>query len=140
MAGAGLTLELARAYLDKAIEVAEGQRVRVAVAIVDREGLLIAGARMDGVPHLNLEVARRKANAAQLLSNTTQHLIDSTAVSDDAVLRAGLAAMGDQIILLPGGFPIMPSFAVVGGLGIAGGHYSQDHHIGEKTVAALVGH
>ncbi len=137
MAG-GLTLAVAQAHLDKALEIAAEQRVKIAVAVVDREGLLVAGARMDGVPHLNLEVARRKANAAQLLSNSTQHLVDSTAVSDDPILRAGLAAMDDQIVLLPGGFPVMVAFAVVGGLGIAGGHYSQDHVIGEKTIAAMV--
>src|SRR5258708_1042067 len=39
------------------------------------------------------------------------------------------------INILPGGFPIALGGVVVGALGIAGGHYSQDQALGEEVLA-----
>jgi uncharacterized protein GlcG (DUF336 family) len=130
-----LSLELALRYLEQGLALAKEQRLRVALAIVDKGGHLVAAARMDGVGYINIEVARRKATAAMNFGAPTHDVLDG--VSHDATLMAGLQAMSNEIIVLPGGFPITQVVTVVGGLGIAGGHYSQDRMLGEQLIATL---
>jgi glc operon protein GlcG len=131
-----ITLDRARAYVDAALDLARQRHVRIAVAVVDRGGHLVAAARMDDVAYLNLEVARRKANAAQILGAPLKAVMEGVG-DDQGVLRA-FAATADEMVVLPGGFPITEVVSVVGGLGIAGAHYAVDHDIGEAVIAKLV--
>lgn len=130
-----LTYELAARAVQLAVSLAEAQRLRVAAAVVDRGGHLVVGARMDGVGYINLEVARRKAVAAVTFGAPIHDVLDY--VGNDPYLPAAFQAMSAELILLPGGFPLTRVVEVVGGLGIAGGHYSQDRMLGERVIAAL---
>lgn len=137
MTSSTLNLKLAMGYLQRGLALAHEQHLRVAFAIVDRGGHMVAAARMDGVGYLNLEVARRKAIAAMNFGAPTHDVLE--AVGQDAIVMAGFQAMSHDIIVLPGGFPITQLVSIVGGLGIAGGHYSQDRMLGEQLLAGLVG-
>jgi uncharacterized protein GlcG (DUF336 family) len=64
------------------------------------------------------------------------HGMHDMLVRDDRLTRA-LAATDDQIITLPGGFPLTEITTLVGGFGIAGGHYEQDQLVGERVMKAL---
>jgi uncharacterized protein GlcG (DUF336 family) len=90
---------------------------------------------MDGVGYVNLEVARRKAVAALNFGAPTHDVLDYA--NNDPYLPGAFQAMSETLIVLPGGFPITQVVTVLGGLGIAGGHYSQDRQIGEQVIAAL---
>jgi glc operon protein GlcG len=129
-------LDRATAHVNKAIEIAKARRIRIAVVVVDRGGHVIAAARMDEVAYINLEVARRKANAAQLLSAPTHAVLEG--VGDDANILRAFDAMANEMIVLPGGVPITEVVSVVGGLGIAGAHYDMDQQIAQTTIAELV--
>jgi glc operon protein GlcG len=131
-----INLERAMAHVNKAIEIAKSKRVRIAVVVVDRGGHVIASARMDEVAYINTEVARRKANAAQLLSAPTHAVLEG--VGDDGNILRAFDAMASDMIVLPGGVPITEVVSVVGGLGIAGAHYNMDKEIAQSTIAELV--
>lgn len=130
-----ITLDIARSHIDAVIRSAERHLLKVAVVVVDRGGHVVASARMDGVGYLNVEVARRKANAAQNFGAPTHDVADF--MQHDETIKTGLMAMSDEIILLPGGFPITDVVTVIGGLGIAGGHYEQDRLVGQEAIAEL---
>jgi uncharacterized protein GlcG (DUF336 family) len=135
MANPVLTFALAARAVQLAAAFAEEQRLRVAVAVVDKGGHLVAGARMDGVGYINMEVARRKAVAAVTFGAPTHDVLDYT--GNDPYLPGAFQAMSAELIVLPGGFPLTQVVDVLGGLGIAGGHYSQDRMLGERVIAAL---
>lgn len=88
---------------------------------------------MDQVGYANVEVARRKANAAVNFGVPTHDV--AAMAGRDPMLPAALDAMSDHFIVLPGGIPIVEITTVVGGLGIAGGHYEQDRAIAEQVIA-----
>jgi uncharacterized protein GlcG (DUF336 family) len=120
-----------------AIERAAELQLRVAIVVVDRGGHDVAVVRMDGVSYVNVEVARRKARAANAFSVRTDQMSDM--LTRDPLLPAALAATDDHLLVLPGGFPITEITTVVGGFGIAGGHYEQDREIGESVVRTIAG-
>jgi glc operon protein GlcG len=121
-------LQIAQDLIEKVLEVAAAQRVRVAVAVVDAAGNVVANARMDNVGYINLEVATRKARASANFAAPTHAVLEM--VSQDATLVSAFRATSDEMIVLPGGFPL----AGGGAFGIAGGHYKQDRAIGEQVL------
>ena len=54
----------------------------------------------------------------------------------DPLVQTAVHASGDMLVV-PGGFPIVVGPGCVGGLGIAGGHYKEDHIVGEKAFEAM---
>jgi glc operon protein GlcG len=127
-----ITLERARHVVDRALEAAAGQSVKIAAVVLDTGGHIVAAARMDGVGPLNLDVARRKANAVVNLGVSTAEMLQM--ISRDQLITTVLHAE-PSIVLLPGGMPLKDGDALVGALGIAGGFYPQDQAIGEYAIA-----
>lgn len=127
-----LSLTQAMAVVQKALDSAGSQSVKVVAVAVDMGGHVVAQARMDGVSFINAEVARRKATLAAAFATSTQDI--QTAIGKDPV--AGPVMNADpQICLLPGGMPIMEGDVCVGGIGIAGGFYLQDHAIAQFAAS-----
>jgi uncharacterized protein GlcG (DUF336 family) len=129
------TFEVAQRIATLAAERAAELLLRVAIVVVDRGGHDVVVVRMDGVAYLNVEVARRKARAANAFGAATHQM--SEMLRHDPLLPAALAATDDHVLVLPGGFPITEITTLVGGFGIAGGHYQQDREIGEHIVRSL---
>jgi glc operon protein GlcG len=125
-------LEQAQKIVQRALEAAAAQSVRIAAVVLDTGGHVVAAARMDGVGPLNLDVARRKANAVVNLGVSTAEMLQM--VSRDPLITTVLHAE-PSIVMLPGGLPIRNGEALIGALGIAGGFYPQDQAIGEYAVA-----
>ncbi|MCX6465086.1 MAG: heme-binding protein [Pseudonocardiales bacterium] len=134
MTGPALPLDLAQRVVTAALDAAAAERVPIAAVVVDAAGRVVSGARMDGVPWVNWEVAVRKAAAAAVFGAPT-HVVRAMA-DEDPVLVTALAATDGEVLAVPGGFPVLVDGAPVGGLGLAGGHYLQDQQIGEKALAA----
>ena len=86
---------------------------------------------MDGVGPLNLDVARRKANAVVNLGVSTAEMLQM--ISRDQLITTVLHSE-PSIVMLPGGLPIREGDQLVGAIGIAGGFYPQDQAIGEYAV------
>ncbi len=138
-----LPFALAQRHVERALALAETDRVRLAVVVVDRGGAVVSAARMDGVAAVNLEMARRKAHAAMLLEAPTGRVATSPgtffspSTLADPILRAQFDGMADQLLVVPGGFPVLVGYATVGGFAVAGAHYEGDHEIGARVVAEL---
>ncbi|HET8969720.1 MAG TPA: heme-binding protein [Candidatus Nanopelagicales bacterium] len=115
--------------ITRILDAAGGQPV--AVVVVDQAGQVVGSARGDGLNAVAVDFARRKAVASATFGAPTRVLSDNFA--QDPLLPAAFAGSA-EVCLLPGGFPILVDGAPVGGVGISGGHWSQDHEIGEKAL------
>lgn len=127
-----VSLENAQKIVQRALEAAAAQSVRVAAVVLDTGGHIVAAARMDGVGPLNLDVARRKAYAVVNLGVSTAEMLQM--VSRDPLITTVLHSE-PSIVMLPGGLPIREGERLVGALGIAGGFYPQDQAIAEYALA-----
>lgn len=125
-------LATAQGLVRKAVEAAAGQGVPIAAVVVDRGGHVVAAARMDGVSFVMTDVAQKKATMASAMGAPT-HAVAEMTKSDD--LLAAAFTGSDHVIALGGGLPVMGDGGPVGGLGISGGHYTQDQAIAEAAMA-----
>lgn len=124
-------LATAQGLVTKAVEAAQDQGVPVAAVVVDRGGHIVAAARMDGVSFVMTDVARKKATLSSAMGAPT-HAVAEMATSD--VLLAAAFTGSDDVIALGGGLPVMGEAGPVGGLGVAGGHYTQDQAVAEAAM------
>ncbi|WP_158370260.1 GlcG/HbpS family heme-binding protein [Cellulosimicrobium cellulans] len=130
-----LTAEAARAVTDAALAAAEGIACRSSIAVVDAAGHLMAFARMDDAPVITVQVATDKAYTAAgfALSTAAWHEL----IKDDAPLALGAPSQIDRLVTFGGGVPITLEGHVVGGIGVCGGHWSDDVTVAEAGLAAL---
>lgn len=126
-----ITLERAQSALTRALSAATSQNVPVAAVVVDAAGRMVAAARMDGVGFMNISVAFRKAGTSANFGYPTQAMADLA--SKEPLILA--AFTGDsEVMALAGGVPIKDGEHTIGALGVAGGHYAQDHAIAAFAV------
>ena len=59
-------------------------------------------------------------------------------IKDDPPLAAGATTGIDRLVIFGGGFPITVDGAVVGGIGVSGGHYSEDSDVAELRITEAV--
>jgi len=57
-------------------------------------------------------------------------------IKDDPPLAAGAPTGIDRLVVFGGGFPIMVDGALVGAVGVSGGHYSEDMQVAEAGLSA----
>jgi uncharacterized protein GlcG (DUF336 family) len=105
------------------------------IAIVDASGVLKALERMDGAPLISVQVAQDKAYTAAGFGIPTAAWHDF--IKDDPPLAAGATTGIDRLVIFGGGFPITVDGNVVGGIGVSGGHYSEDSEVAETALRAL---
>jgi uncharacterized protein GlcG (DUF336 family) len=105
------------------------------IAIVDASGVLKALERMDGAPLVSVQVAQDKAYTAVGFGISTAAWHDF--IKDDPPLAAGATAGIDRLVIFGGGFPITVDGNIVGGIGVSGGHWSDDSEVAEAALRAL---
>ena len=132
---ASLSEELAQHILDAAAEHAASLGQPSAIAIVDESGILKVFLRMDGAPLVSVQVAQDKAYTAAGFGISTDAWFDF--IKDDPPLATGATAGIDRLVVFGGGYPITIDRAVVGGIGVSGGHYSEDMAVAQAGLAAL---
>jgi uncharacterized protein GlcG (DUF336 family) len=130
---ASITHALARKVVETAVAAAEAAGQRSAIAVVDATGQLSAFARMDGAPVQAIQVSQDKAYTAAGFGMPTGQWHE--VMKDDAPLAAGGLAV-DRMIPFGGGLPIVIDGQVVGGIGVSGGHWSDDSKIAEAGLRA----
>jgi glc operon protein GlcG len=123
----------AQTLLTAATAEAQKQNLPVAIAVVDTGGHVVAFMRLDGTSYAANDISRRKAIAACNYKAPTQVLFDMA--NNDPIMANALREDPDTFIF-PGGLPLMNGAHCVGGLGISGGHYTQDQKIAEAALAA----
>lgn len=127
--------ELSRRLLAAAEEKANAIGVPMSIAVVDESGVLKAFSRMDGAGLLSVKVAQDKAFTAAGFGLATHEWYDF--IKNDPPLLAGAPAGIDRLIVFGGGYPIRLNGEVIGGLGVSGGHWSQDMEVAEAALAEV---
>lgn len=123
---------------DTLIEAAAAKAAEIGVnsciAIVDESGTLKAFRRMDGAPLLSVDIATNKAWTSVSFGIPTHGWFEF--IKNDPPLLHGITHT-PRLVVFGGGYPITENGQVIGGIGISGGHYSQDQEVAEAALAAL---
>jgi len=132
-----LTLDLAVECIDRGIARARELGFRVAVAVVDEAGHLVACHRMDGALWVTPEIARAKANAAAAFRASTQDL--ETRFAGARQLFAGNVAGLDhyQFVFGRGAVPVVQDGRIIGAVGVSGAVPADNDHL---IADAAAGH
>lgn len=129
-----ITAELAILIVNAAVAKANEVGQHSVVAVVDVAGELKAYCRMDGAPLLSVSIAQDKAYTSAAFGMPTHQWHDF--IKEDAPLLHGIVHT-PRLVVFGGGFPIMVDGAVVGGIGVSGGHYTDDMIVAEGALTAV---
>jgi uncharacterized protein GlcG (DUF336 family) len=131
---ASVSAETAQNLIAGAAEEAERMGKPMCIAVVDPGGALLAFKRMDGAPLLSVDIAQNKAYTAVSFGIPTHGWFDF--INEDQPLRLGIVHT-PRLVVFGGGYPITTEDGVVGGIGVSGGHYSDDMKVAEAGLAAI---
>lgn len=122
----------------KAIKAAEAKAkeigVPMCIAVCDEGGNLKAFSRMDGAALFSVQIAQDKAYTAVGFNMPSDQWYPF--IKDDGPLALG-APKVDRLIIFGGGYPISANGQMVGGIGVSGGHYTQDMEVAKAGLAAI---
>jgi len=124
-----LTLEEARIIIEAAKSVVQAENGRAAIAVVDFNGNLVSLDSMDGTSGFWVRFAIGKAMGAATLQQSTAESADQLQTNPQR-FHSALSMMQGQIILIPGGLPLIIDNVIVGAVGSAG-------HRGDGDVRAV---
>ena len=105
------------------------------IAVVDESGVLKALLRMDRAPLLSIQVAQDKAYTAAGFGLPTDQWHEF--IKNDPPLAAGAPSGIDRLVVFGGGYTIKVADRVIGGIGVSGGHYSQDMEVAKVALAVV---
>lgn len=129
--GAPVPLETAQALLSAALDHARANGWRVAVAIVEPSGELVAFARLDDTQYGSIHVSQRKASTA------ARYRIP-TLTMEERVLAGRIVSLANEDTLpIAGGRPIIIDGRVVGAIGVSGVTSTQDDEVALAALATL---
>lgn len=104
------------------------------IAVVDGDGNLKAFTRMDGAPLLSVQISQDKAYTSVSFGMATHDWFEF--VKNDAPLLHGIIKT-DRLIVFGGGYPITMDAGIIAGIGVSGGHYTDDMEVAQAGLAAL---
>ena len=132
-----LTLKEAHAAIERGVAKAQELGFKVAVAVVDAAGHLVACDRMDGALWITPEIARAKANAAAAFQATTEDL-EARFTTARALFAGNVASLGDyKLVFGRGGVPLVAGDRIVGAVGVSGAVPPDNDHL---IADAAAGH
>jgi glc operon protein GlcG len=134
-----LTLEEARVIVEAAKAVVKAENGRAAIAVVDFNGNLISLDSMDGTSGFWVKFAIGKAIGAVTLQQSTAESADQLKTNPQR-FHSALSLMEGQIILIPGGFPLIVDNVIVGAVGSAGHRGDGDVRAVQAGIAAWEKH
>jgi len=131
---ASITVEAAQRLILAAEAKAHAMGKPMVIAVVDSDGTLKAFSRMDGAPLLSVQIAQDKAYTAISFGMATHDWFEF--VKNDAPLLHGIIKT-DRLVVFGGGYPIQNQEGMIGGIGVSGGHYTDDMEVAQAGLAAL---
>jgi uncharacterized protein GlcG (DUF336 family) len=126
---------LARRLVAAALTEAGHIGTPMVAAVVDRGGNLVALERMDGAQLVATGLAIDKAWTAVACAAPSDAWAQSTAPGGEDWGMAG--AVGGRVVVLPGGLPVEVDGALVGAIGISGGHGHEDRRCAQAAIEAI---
>jgi len=130
-----LTLDEAVLCIDRGIAKARDLGFRVALAVVDEAGHLVACHRMDGALWVTPEIARAKANAAAAFRASTGDL-ESRFGGSRQLFAGNVAGLDNyQFVFGRGAVPLVQDGRIIGAVGVSGAVPAENDHIIADTAA-----
>lgn len=127
--GAPISIDQAMALVQKGMGEGAARKLKMAFAVVEPSGELVAFARMDDVPYASIRLAQQKARTSARLRISTANL-EQRVLDGRSVLLSS-----DEVIAIGGGVPIIVNGKVVGALGISGGTAAEDAAVAQSTIS-----
>lgn len=128
--GAPIALSEALSLIDQGMKLAAGKGFKMAFAIVEPSGEVVAFAKMDDAPYAATRIAQQKARASARFRLPTAQF-EERVLSGRTVLLSS-----DEVIAVGGGVPIVRDGRVIGALGVSGGSSLEDAAIATDTLAS----
>jgi uncharacterized protein GlcG (DUF336 family) len=122
----------AASVLEAGISACETNGIKAAIVVVDLAGNIVAAARLNGATYLSYNMAHLKAKTSAGFAMPTSSMAER--MTDPLIVAA--LAKDPNVVLLGGGHPVRHNGVLVGGVGIAGGHYSMDAELALTAAAA----
>ena len=132
---ASINAEAAQRLIAAAEAKAQAMGKPMCIAVVDSDGTLKAFTRMDGAPLLSVQIAQDKAFTAISFGGLATHEWFEFVKNDPPLLHGIIKT--DRLIVFGGGYPIKTEDGIVGGIGVSGGHYTDDMEVAQAGLAAL---
>jgi uncharacterized protein GlcG (DUF336 family) len=130
--GPPVSLEVAQDLMERVMAHGAANGWRLAVAVVEPSGELVAFARMDDTQYGSIHVAQRKAE-------TSARYRLATAVLEERVVGGRLVILANEDYLpFPGGRPIVIGGRIVGAIGVSGATSAQDDEAALAALASLL--
>jgi len=126
--GAPIGMEAAQALIARAVAAAQARHFRMAVAIVEPSGELVAFVRMDDTQYGSIHVAQKKATTAARYRLATSVMEERTLAGRTVTLA------NEDSLPIAGGIPIVVDGKIVGAIGVSGAAAAEDNQI---ALAAL---
>lgn len=130
-----LPLEEARIIIDAAVALVRAEKGRAAIAVVDFNGNVISMDSMDGSSRFWGRFAVGKAVGAAALQQSTADSAEQYKTNPQRFFSA-LSMLDGEIILIPGGFPLIVDGRIIGAVGSAGHRGDGDVRAVEAGIAA----
>ena len=129
----------ARKILAAAEQTASAASAKVAIAVVDVNGDLVALSRLDGASSRAVASAQGKARAAILFGVPTKHVSDAIAAGTPLPVTLTPAGVGTSgIVTNQGGVPLFIDGKLAGAVGVGGSSSAEDERFATSGVEAAV--
>jgi uncharacterized protein GlcG (DUF336 family)/NAD-dependent dihydropyrimidine dehydrogenase PreA subunit len=132
-----IAMEVAWAMVHRAHAYAASVGITVTAAVVDEAGCPIAVGRMDGADPRSAELAFHKAYTAAALHVPTA---DLAPLARRPLLRSLAIAHRGRIMAVPGGIVVVDGIAILGAIGVAGGHHPDQDTLCSQAALAVLEH
>jgi uncharacterized protein GlcG (DUF336 family) len=130
-----ITIEAAERIIKAAETKAQEMGKPMSIAVCDEDGVLKAFRRMDGAALLSVQIAQDKAYTAISFGGMATHEWHDF-IKNDPPLLHGIVKT-DRLIVFGGGYAIKTEEEIIGGIGVSGGHYSEDMQVAQAGLEAL---
>ena len=127
-----ITADAARDLITSGAKKAVEIGIPMCIAVADHAGELKAFLRMDGAKLLSVGISQNKAYTAVSFGLSTDGWYDF--IKEDAPLHTGIVHT-PRLIVYGGGYPIVEGGEVIGGIGVSGGHYTNDMDVAKAALA-----
>ncbi len=128
-----ISSDAALRLLAAARDAAATDGLRVAIAVTDAQGVVLATLRMDGVSPPVADFALDKAYTAATMGKATTAFAERMASS--ASLSLGLSTR-PRLLAWGGGVPVIKDGVIVGGLGVSGARDEEDIACARTALAS----
>lgn len=129
-----LTGEMAQNIVHAAAVEAQKNQLMVSITVVDGSGQTLAVLRDHRAGVHTIRASYKKAYTANSQKRETAIIAQGI---KEGTIPADLRYLDENILILDGGVPIYINGIVVGGIGVGGGHGSEDVRIAKAGLKAL---